>query len=399
MTIRMAVQLAFLAVMPAYNQNVMQGEAPGEPVRLLPMDSFVLDAEQDRRELPCTVRQTAPQLGFDLRFHGGFRAIVPFRQITNAARLTVIFRVTPESHPEAPIYFIQRWTVPPLQEDAPGEAEVHGSFILGPGKYHVDWLMRDREERFCSGRWQVSASTNGKDRETQVPIAWGAVMPEAAEPFANEVVAKHETQHALKVLVLLHVTPGTSETTDMRTEDKAALISIVRNIAREPRIAAYSMVAFNLERNEILYRGRSSPQVDFEALGNAMNRLKFGTIDVRSLREKGMGAQLLGSIVDEETKKNHPDAVIFVGQRTADDRFGTHAPSISPESPACPVFYLNYDANPYPISSRDPIGRIVKLWKGSVYTISKPRDLLTAWDDVMERASRSRSTSSLLPKN
>jgi hypothetical protein len=395
----MAIQLAFLTVMPSWSQMMMQAESPGERIRLLPMDATVLDDDENRKELPCSVKPLAPKLGFDLRFHSGFEAIVPYRDLSQTNRLTVIFRVTPEEHPGEPIYFDERWTVPQVEEDTPGLGEVHGGFILGPGKYHIEWLMRDRHERFCSARWKLSADTRGRDNAVEVAVNSGTVIPESAEPFANEVVVKRPAEHALKVLVFLHIAPGTAGTADTRAEDNAALISIVRNIAREPRIGAYSIVAFNLEQNQILYRGRSSPQVDFHALGSAMNKLKPGIVDVRNILHGASGADLLGEIVDDEMTNERPDAVIFVGQRTATDRLHPHSPTIKPKAPDCPVFYLNYNANPFPITSTDSIGSIVKLWKGFEYTISKPRDVFTAWAAVMREISKRRTSSSLTPKN
>lgn len=49
------------------------------------------------------------------------------------------------------------------------------------------------------------------------------------------------------------------------------------------------------------------------------------------------------------------------------------------------MFYLNYDANPNANPWKDPIGSIVKVWKGMEHTITKPRDLSTAWTGVMSR--------------
>jgi hypothetical protein len=191
----------------------------------------------------------------------------------------------------------------------------------------------------------------------------------------------------------------------------AVLASIVRNIAREPRIGAYSIVAFNLKRNEILYRGRSAPQLDLQALGEAMKRLRPGTIDLRSLRDGDSGMRFLGDLVVEELTKNHPDAVIFVGPRSTEDRATSRSQLMELEAPRCPVFYLTYDTIPVPVSRpnvdvipipiprRDPIGSTIKLWKGFGYTIGKPRDLFKAWTEVMSQISNSRTTTALAPKN
>jgi len=40
-----------------------------------------------------------------------------------------------------------------------------GSFDIGEGKYHVDWLMRDRAERVCSHSWDTDATLPVKDKQ------------------------------------------------------------------------------------------------------------------------------------------------------------------------------------------------------------------------------------------
>src|SRR5256885_13095281 len=50
-------------------------------------------------------------------------------------------------------------------EDSKGDAYLRGNFDLGEGKYHVDWLMRDRNEHFCSSSWDVEAALPAKDKD------------------------------------------------------------------------------------------------------------------------------------------------------------------------------------------------------------------------------------------
>jgi hypothetical protein len=400
MTIRKIIQLAWFTAMPACSQVVMQGETPGGRLYLLPSDASVLDAGEDRKDLPCTFKPIAPKLGFDFSFHVGFQAFVPLRHLAGTDRLTVIFRVTPENNPDAPVYFTQKWGVARPQDDAKGDVVVSGAFISGPGKYHVEWLMRDPHERFCSAHWQISADTRGKDRDVKLSLPAGTVLADAGQPYDDQTLAKSGGDpHPLKVLVLLHVAPRMTAPADARADETATLVAMVRNIAREPRITAYRVVAFNLERNRILYRGRSGSPLDFQALGNTFTRVNPGVIDLQSLRENHSEGQILGDLVDREMAENRPDAIIFVGQRTTEDRLATHTRSITPDPPDCPVFYLNYDANPLTLPTRDPIGRIVKIWKGFEYTITKPHDLFSAWIDVMNRVVNSRTSTALIPKN
>jgi hypothetical protein len=123
----------------------------------------------------------------------------------------------------------------------------------------------------------------------------------------------------------------------MRSEESLATISILRRIAREPHIGGFSTVAFNLERNQILYRVPTSSQVDFPALGKAIKLLNFNMIDFHRLRGEYSSTRILGDVILEEMT-NQPDAVIFVGSRTTDDRPISRVSSIELKAPPCPVF-------------------------------------------------------------
>ena len=157
--------LLLLIGRPARGQSVIGGVTPGAAVHLVPTDMAVLELQEPRKDLPCTVTPVKPALGFDLRLHAGYEVIVPLKDLAGSEGvLTVIFRVTPALHKDQPVYFSQRVRMPLIADDARGDVEIEGSFDLGEGNYHVDWLMRDPAEKVCSSYWDVEAA---------LPIATG----------------------------------------------------------------------------------------------------------------------------------------------------------------------------------------------------------------------------------
>jgi hypothetical protein len=53
-------------------------QAPmGTAPHINPTDMAVLETREVRKDLACTVTPNKPELGFDLRFHGGFDVSVP----------------------------------------------------------------------------------------------------------------------------------------------------------------------------------------------------------------------------------------------------------------------------------------------------------------------------------
>ena len=120
------------------------------PIRLLPTDMAVFEAGETRKDLVCTVTAEKPVLGFDLRFHTGYEISVPLKDLAGSDNLlSILFRVAPSNRKDEYVYFTQRFRVPPIEEDATGDAILQGAFDVGEGSYHVDWLMRDRSERVC----------------------------------------------------------------------------------------------------------------------------------------------------------------------------------------------------------------------------------------------------------
>ncbi len=371
-------------------QLLMEGSRPGGPTRLLPSDAAILDTREIRTELPCELKPVNPELGFDLGFHTGYEIAVPLRPLAGDGNtLTAIFRVVPENHRQEATYFWQKWTVPPLEEDAQGTAHLRGAFVVGEGDYRVDWLLRDQSERFCSAYWRFSASRRGKDRPVGLWVEPGTVMTATPHPFLAEAPITRDTAHPLSVLVLLHVAPQTEGASAMPPEQTFALLSILRSMAREPRITDYSTIAFNIERNAVIYRQENASQIDFPTLGAAIEQLHLGTIDVQKLRQKSRGdTSFVAGIIVDEISRTRPDALIFIGPKGCGGDAAVHDSLKKIGPPDFPVFYLNYFAGrPMPFWG-DAIGEIVKLWKGTEYTIEKPRDLFFAWAEVMSRIAR-----------
>src|SRR2546430_1348915 len=145
-------------------QSLMEGSGPSGLVRIFNTDSAILEAKEPRKDLPCTVSQVKPQLGFDMKFHAGYEVSIPLKDLAGSDDLlTTIFRVTPENGKDDPVYFSQRISVPSIEPDAHGNAYLQGYFDLGEGKYSVDFLIRDRTERVCSSYWETDASLPGSE--------------------------------------------------------------------------------------------------------------------------------------------------------------------------------------------------------------------------------------------
>ncbi len=379
--------LAFAGVSSA--QSLMPVSGPGGAVRLFSSDAAVLESQEARKDLPCTVTPDKPILGFDLRYHSGYDVSVPLKELAGTENLlTMVFRVTPQDHPDEPVYLSQHVAVPAITDDERGPAYLQGSFDVGEGKYHVDWLMRDRAERVCSFNWDIEASLPQKDKQMALDIAPDVVQPSDTEPFRQEPPVERVSREApLNIKVMVNFAPQDSGSATLQPLDTNALLSILRNIAREPRICKFSIVAFNMQEQRVLYRQDGASQIDFPALGKALAALNLGTVDLKQLSQKHGDSEFLGKLIATELTDEKPpaDAVIFAGPKVVLDD-GIPQDTLKQLSDVkTPVFYMNYNLNPQNNPWRDAIGNTVKYLKGAEYTISRPRDLFFSWTEIIGR--------------
>ena len=365
----------------------------GGLVRLMPSDGAILEAPENRKDLPCTVNPDKPVLGFDLKFHVNYEVTVPIKELVGSQnQLTLVFRVTPENHPDG-TYFSQHFLVPEIDREEGGPAYLVGSFNVGEGKYHIDWLMRDRAERMCSFHWDSEATLPLKDKPMKLEIGGGEVQSLDPEIFKQEPpIQRAPKPAALSVKVMVNFAPQDPNGSALQPLDTRALLSMLRSIAREPRISKFSVVAYNMQQQKVIYRQDEASQIDFPALGQAVKTLHLGTVDLKQLVQKHSDTDFLTQLMTNEIKdpKDELDALIFAGPKVMLDD-GVSSETLKQLSDVkFPVFYMNYNANPQMNPWRDAIGNAVRLLKGSEYTISRPRDLFFAWSEIIGRIVKSK---------
>ena len=389
-------------------------------VRPLFSDIAVLEAQETRKEIPCTVDPVKPVLGFDMKFHSGYDVTVPLKSLEgNGNLLTMVFRVVPSSGPDDPIYLTQRFPVPEIEADAKGDAYLGGSFSVGDGKYHVSWLMRDHAERICSSNWDIDATLPARDKPLMpMEIAPGAVQPADRQLFKPEPPpGRDESAPPLRLKILVNFAPPSSSLAAMEPADKEGLVGILRNIARDSHVREFTLVAFNIQDEKVVFRQGPSGQMDFPALGQALQPIVFGSVKLHQLVEKHSGTEFLGDLLTHEIGDTQQkiDGVIIAGPKVMNDDSVPLDTLKQLGDLKVPVFYLNYVPNPTPGwwwreteaspdasrgsvpqsyqagPWRDAIGGAVRFLKGAEYAISRPRDFYVAWTEILGRIMKSKA--------
>jgi len=368
----------------------------GNHVNIFNTDLAVLEAGETRKDLPCTVTPSKPNIGFDLRFHTGYEVSIPLKELAGSDNmLNVLFRVTTKTHPDQPVYFAQHIRVPSIDDEAKGDAYLQGSIDVGEGSYHIDWLMRDRAERVCSFYWDSEASVSAKDKPMTPAIAPGMIQSADSGQFKEEPpVQRDAAETPLNVKVLVNFAPQNSFSPALQPLDTSALVSILRSIFRDPRIGKFSIVAFNMQEQRVVYRQEGADRIDFPALGEALPKLNLGTVDVKKLGEKHGDTDFLADLVRREVasnSKNHPDALIFAGPKVMLDSNVSQDALKEAGDVNFPVFYMNYNLYPQAVPWKDAISHTVHFFRGYEYTISSPRDLWFAVSEMVSRIVKSRN--------
>ena len=363
-------------------------------VRPLFSDIAIFEEEESRKDLPCNVTPVKPELGFDFKFHSGYKVTVPLKELSDAeGNLTMVFRVVPSGRTDQPVYLSQHVPVPEIEADARGDADLHGAFAVGEGKYHVSWLMRDRSERICSSNWDIEAALPYRDKTMPLQIAPEGVQAADLEPFrAEPPVRRAEAEGGLRLKVIVHFAPQEPAAAMLAPDDVNALLSILRSMARDPLVAKLSLVVFNMPEQRVIFRQDETSDLDFPALGKAVRTLNLGRVDARLLAQKHSDAGFLGDLLTKEIggNQNPADAVIMVGPRAGvEDSLPPDALKQLGEV-KFPVFYMNCSLDPTVNPWHDAIDGAVRAAKGAVYTISRPRDVYFSWSEIAGRIVKSK---------
>jgi hypothetical protein len=307
--------------------------------------------------------------------------------------LTIIFRVYPDGNKDHATYFSQHIRVPSIEDDARGDATLEGGMDLGEGKYHVDWLMRDRSERICSFSWDTEASIPDKDRPMALFINAGQVTQAISEPFSDEpVIHRAPADHSadLNVKLLVNFAPQAADSAALQRSDTDALVSIVKTIETDPHVARVSLVAFNIQERRIVYQQNAAPTVDLASLGKALQTMKLGTITVTDLSQKHGDTDFLQDLIQKEVSNSSTDAIIFAGPKAMLNADVPQDDLKRIGDVECPVFYMNYNLNPQAVPWKDSISHAIRAFKGTEYTISRPRDLWFSTTEMLTRILRAK---------
>lgn len=360
----------------------------GPEVRLQPADMAVFESAEKRADLSCQLTHEKPLLGFDLRFHAYYRVSLPIKVLVDGVGdLQVIMRVRPTDDSEQPVYLASPVSVPDFPSGARGDGLFVGGFDIGPGRYQVDWMMRDGGGRVCSSHWKVESSPGG-NKNLPLTLGPNTIAELGGDSFDDNPAFVRPAALPVHVKILLNLSPAGPRESILKPQEVAVLLSILRGITRAPGISRFSVVGFNLRAQKIVYREEVADRIDFGALSRAAQLPAAGTVDYRLLRDTQSETRFVTTLLTDQlgARTDPSDAIIIIGRKvTLEKKVSLEPLKMGGRAPH-PIFYLNYNPNPVDQPFPDTIGSALRAYKGALaYNIVLPRDFGVALRDMLFR--------------
>jgi len=382
------ILVALCVIQAAAAQKIVRLGDEADGFRLIQTDIAVLDSDERRTDLDCTVDPLDPKLEYDLTFQAGYVARVPLSELAgNGDRLRILFRIQPVDGSGEPVYFREGFDVPAIDEDAEGSAPLPGKYRLGPGKYRVDWLMRDRAERVCAHTWEINA--DGPELLESLAAAPNRHQIDAfeEEPFWLDPPIRRSRGPLLHVKLMVSFSPVDPAKVSLSEYDQRSVVSMLRAISREPDIGEFSVVAYNAHEERVIYESERTPSIDFPALGEAVRGSHSGVVDIKQLRDKKSGEKFLAELFDEhlEASDDDIDAVVFLGPKVTFERNPSYPLMTSARSVRAPIFYFIYNRSPRSYPWRDAVSSGLRALNPTEYDVTTAKEFGSSLRRMIER--------------
>lgn len=307
----------------------------------LPAAVREFDAPQEHASWQCTVEPIKPALNFSFRFQTGYRMGATLNANPAGGRHWLLaFRVTPEGGQRKPIYFTD--SIDPPASAPPGSpAQTSGLFLLGAGRYHVNWNLLDESGRVCRKQWTLDARLSRSDRsiqlgmppDTAADLSWRTRPADAPNLTADGDRDRAPGIPAAHITVLVNaatLNPGRrtggrgpgSRTMAGRggpvSSRWATLVGILASLLERLPAASVRLVVFNLNQQKELFRQDGFTTDGISRIAHAGDEAQQWSVDYHVLQHPAGSWDLLAHLVNQEIHSAAPsDLVLFLGMPSA----------------------------------------------------------------------------------
>jgi hypothetical protein len=355
-----------------------------------------LERQADEKPLRCEVTPIKPSLNFGFRFQAGYVVHVPMNQYSGAGHgWAMLTRVTPEGG-QQPVYLFSRVRLPPIPKTKV-DIEVGGGYLLGEGRYDVEWTLLDDTDRVCRSSWRVDARLDRHERQVNVAMPRDTVADFTLRGRSGRGRGADDVA-PVRLTVLLDAAPLVPFRTRLRASDRVILLGLLSSLLERVPTRSVRLVLFNLEQQKTLLRQDAFAPDALGRVAQSLNGVELGRVDYHVLQNPHGHVDFLAGLINQELRAETPsDVVVFLGPET---RYGDKVPQAALEEPhgAVPQFFdLQFKAyNRAAPSLPDSISLATAKLKGKTIVIRTPADFAKAIE-LIEHRSHPEGTESTKP--
>ena len=347
-----------------------------------------LTAHADDRPLRCEVIPVPARLSFSFRFQTGYVVRLPLKQYPGPGQhWNILMRIMPAGGGQP--FYLSSYTRLRNVPKTNAQGEFGGVYQVGEGRYAVDWMLADDQNRACRKSWKVEAKLDTRERGLKLGLAPNTVGPLTFHRWSQK--SDDSDVHPIdRLTVLLHAAPLYPRSTRFRTQDRLLLVSSLAALLEALPARSVRVVVFNLDQQKELFRQDDLTPDSFDQVAQSTSNLQLQVVDYRLLQNRGGHISLLADLIKQELGAAQPaDKVIFLGPTS---RFYDKVPDVSLEKPpvsAPQFFYFEY--KPYlgrEAEFPDSVAMAMKKVKGKTVLIHSPDEFARAIREVEPQVGR-----------
>lgn len=353
----------------------LRAQSAIDPARIPP--HLDLGPQPGDQRLHCDIEPIKPVLDMSFRFQTGYDIRVPMQQYLGPGHvLEIVTRVTPEKgKPEWLVAGVRLPDVPLTTV----VTDTFGGFLVGAGRYKVDWALYDDEGRVCRKQWKIEAKLGFGERHVDPGIPSNTVSD-----FAGSGLPRRRPLPAdappFRLTIFLHAAPLSPRRMHFRASDRVLLLSTLSALVERAPATSVRLAVFNLDKQRTIYSNDDFRLQAMEQVSEALNRLELETVDVQTLRNRQGHVDLLESLIGQEAgSPNRPDAVVFLGPAARYEE--SH---LDLDAAAEGIRFFFFQCRPWfpvgqpPHPAPDLLAKAVARLKGRVFPIYTPGQFANA---------------------
>ena len=364
-----------LVACSAFGQSIMD---PGR----VPKEWMDFERRPQEQKLDCSVTPLRPRMNYSFRFQTGYVARVPGKLYSGKGHwIASFFRVTPEHSEREPVFFGSTVRLPEVPVNNV-LLETGGAYVVGEGKYTVDWLLTDDSGRVCTKSWKVTAKLGRKERGVEPGMAPGTVDEISLRKWTRGSSGAND-EEGRKVTILMNANPVMPRRVRLGGYDRNLLLSSLAAAIERLPLRSVRLVVFSLDQQREIYTNEDFQPSDFGAVSQALGRLELGVVDYEVLKNRRGHIDLLTDLIAESVVAKDSDAVLFIGPKPWQfDKVQRNELPAPAAAQHAPFFYIQF--RPFIVGATypDTIMNAVKRMDGKTFEVYSPGDFAEAIRDI-----------------